>query len=159
VAEGRGRVPTVAPARTVPATTGYYRLLSVVLALELVWLLLVAASLVFLAAHLGPDADEITGGPNSRRMLLLTVPPLTVGLGLAIIGARQGLDRRIDAPGSLLATPLRLCLGLTALANGVIVVSLLTSLYHARTTWFVVGLAIASALGVVAIGCGRAARE
>jgi hypothetical protein len=140
-----------------PSATGN-RLLSVVLALELVWLLLVAVSLVFLAAHLGPDADEITGGPDSRRMLLWTVPPLTVGLGLAIIGARQALGRRIEAPASPLAVPLRLCLGLAALANAVVVASILTSLYHARTTWVVVGLALASAFGVVTFGCGRAAR-
>jgi hypothetical protein len=157
VAEGRGWVPTVAPARTVPATTGY-RLLSVALALELVWLLLVASSLVFLAAHLGADADEITGGPSSRRMLLWTVPPLTVALGLAIIGARQGLDRRVESPGSPLAAPVRLGLALTALANAAVVVSILTSLYHARTTWVVVGLALGSAFGVVAVGCGRASR-
>jgi hypothetical protein len=141
----------------VPAPTGH-RLLSVVLALELVWLLLVAASLVFLAAHLGPDADEITGGPNSRRMLLWTVPPLTVGLGLAIIGARQALDRRTGSAGSPLAVPRKLCLGLTAVANAAVVASILTSLYHARTTWVVVGLTLGSAFGVVAVGCGRAAR-
>jgi hypothetical protein len=159
VGEGRRLgVSTVDAARPVPAPTGY-RLLSIVLALELVWLLLVAASLVFLAAHLGADADEITGGPNSRRMLLLTVPPLTVGLGLAVIGARRALERRVAAPECSLRATLRLSLGLTAVANVVLMVSILTSLYHAHATWVLVGLALAAGLGLVAAACARAAHQ
>jgi hypothetical protein len=142
----------------VPATTGH-RLLSVFLTLELVWLLLVAASLVFLAAHLSGDPDDITGGPASRRMLLLTVPPFTVGLGLALIGARQAVERR----GASLSPPLRprlqVCLWLTAAANAAIVVSILTSLYHARATWVVVGLMLAVGLSLVAASCIRCTRR
>jgi hypothetical protein len=92
-------------------------------------------------------------------MLLLTVPPFTVGLGLALIGARQAVERR----GASLSPPLRprlqVCLWLTAAANAAIVVSILTSLYHARATWVVVGLMLAVGLSLVAASCIRCTRR
>jgi len=45
------------------------------------------------------------------------------------------------------------------LANVALVVSIATSLYHARTTWLVVGLAMAAAFSVVAVLCVRVARR
>jgi hypothetical protein len=149
--------PTVGPAREGPAPTRS-RALSVVLALELVWLLLVAASVVFLAAHLGPGSEHITGHGASRRVLLLAVLPLTLVVGFALIGARQAVDRSAAAPSVALSPRLRLCLWLAAAANGAVVVSIATSLYHARTTWVVVGLLLAAGLSLVAALCVRTTR-
>ena len=134
------------------------RVLSAVLLLELIWLLLVASSLVFLAAHLGGGTDEITGDAVSRRMLLLSVPPATVGLGLALIGARQAVEHRAASPSAPLSSTLRIALWVSALANTAIVVSIGISLYHARTTWILVGLGLAAALTAVTVACVRTAR-
>ncbi len=147
----------MAPQHARTPTTGL-RLLSAVLLLELIWLLLVAASLVFLAAHLGGGTDELTGDAVSRRLLLLTVPLMTVALGLALIGARQAIEHRAAAPDASLSAGRRVALGIAALANAVLVASIAISLYHARTTWVVVGLALAAALATVAVSCVRAAR-
>ena len=141
--------------RDQPATQ---RLLSAVLVLELVWLLLVAASVVFLTAHLTGSSEDIAGSPVPRRTLLLAVPALAVGLGFALIGARQAVDRRVTPPAEGLSGVLRACLWLTAAANAAVVVSILLSLYHARTTWVVVGVLLAAGLSAVAGACMRTAR-
>src|SRR5207248_1391900 len=60
--------------REVPARR---RVLSAALALELVWLMLTAAVVVSLAAHLG-SADEVGVDPASDRLLVYLVPPMTV---------------------------------------------------------------------------------
>src|SRR5580765_2837365 len=73
---GRWQLRVAAP-DAAPATTAL-RLLSAVLLLEVIWLLLVASALMFLAAHLGSGTDELTGDAVSRRLLLVTVPPITV---------------------------------------------------------------------------------
>jgi len=140
-----------------PGTTAL-RVLSAVLFLELIWLLVVAAALVFLAAHLGGGGDELTGDEVSRRLMLVTVPPIAVVVGLALIGARQSIDRKAVSPSEPLTRSRRAALWATALANGVLVVSIATSLYHARTTWLVVGTALAAAFSVVAAACVHAAR-
>src|SRR4051794_37710028 len=134
---GRFGMPVAGSTTRAPLATSS-RVLSIVLALELVWLLLVATSIVFLAAHLGAGTDEITGSPSSRRMLLIVVPPLTVALGLALIVARHAVDRRAASPDALLNRRQRLSLCVTALANGAVVLSIAISLYHAHTTWLVV---------------------
>jgi len=134
------------------------RVLSAVLMLELLWLVLIAASIVFLAAHLGLGAEDFTGDATVRGVLLAAVPPVAIVLGLALIGARQALDRIESSPVPL-SGALRLALWLTAVANGAVVVSILISLYHARMTWLVVGLLLAIGLAVVAGACVHAARE
>jgi hypothetical protein len=149
-------MPAAAP-DAAPATNAV-RLLSAVLLLELIWLLLVASALVFLSAHLGSGTDELTGDAVSRRLLLVTVPPITVVVGLALIGARQAIDHRALSPAGLLSRAHRTALWVTAVANGALVVSIATSLYHARTTWLVVGIAMAAAFAAVATACIRAAR-
>src|SRR5436305_10932300 len=116
------------------------RVLSAVLALELLWLLLVTASIVFLAAHLGPEAEEFTGDATVRGVLLVATPPVAIVVGLALIGARQAIDHIAAAPDAPLRPVLRGALWLTAVANGAVVVSILTSLYHAHPTWLVFGL-------------------
>jgi len=148
----------VATPDAAPATTAL-RVLSGVLLLELIWLLLVASALIFLAAHLGGGTDEFTGDEVSRRLLLITVPPIAVVVGLALIGARQAADRRALSPDLPLRATQRVALCVTALANGALVVSIATSLYHARTTWLVVGLVMAAAFSVVAVFCVRVARR
>ena len=67
------------------------RVLSAALSFELLSLLLVAASVVFFAAHLGPGSEEITGDATVRGVLLLVVPPIAVLVGLALMGARQAV--------------------------------------------------------------------
>jgi hypothetical protein len=138
--------------------TAALRVLSVVLFLELIWLLVVATALVFLAAHLGGGGDELTGDEVSRRLMLITVPPISVAVGLALIGARQAIDQRAESPGEALTRGRRAALWGTAVANGALVVSIATSLYHARTTWLIVGTAMAAAFSVIAAACVRAAR-
>jgi hypothetical protein len=133
------------------------RILSAVLALELLWLLLVTASVVFLAAHLGPGAEDFAGDATVRGALLTVMPPMAVVLGLAIIGARQAIDRVSAAPRHPLSGVLRLALWLTAAANAAVVVSILMSLYHAHATWIVVGLLLAVGLAAVAWACARTA--
>lgn len=140
------------------STTPTLRALSAVLLLELIWLLLVASALIFLAAHLGGGTDEFAGDEVSRRLLLVSVPMVTVIGGLALIGARQAVDHRALSPTMSLTGRLRLALCVAALGNAVLVVSIATSLYHARTTWLVVGLAMAGAFAVVAAACVRMAR-
>jgi hypothetical protein len=140
-----------------PATGA--RVLSAVLVLELLWLLLVAASVVFLAAHLSGDAEEFPADPVARRLLMLAVPPLAVVIGLALIGARQAVDRRIASPSTPVEPIRRMALWLTAAANAAVVVSILTSLYHAHATWIVVGLLLTAGLSFVAVACVRAARQ
>jgi len=134
------------------------RALSAVLALELVWVLVVTASVVFLAAHLGNDADDFPADPAARRLLLVLLPPVAVAIGLALIGARHAVERRALRPGVRLGSMLRLALWLTAVANGAVVVSIFTSLYHARVTWMVVGVLLAAGLTLVAVACVRTAR-
>jgi hypothetical protein len=153
---GRWEAPIMASDEEVAAPTRL-RALSAVLALELVWVLVVTASVVFLAAYLGNDADDFPADPVARRLLLVLLPPLAVVIGLALIGARQAVERRAVMPVERLGSMLRLSLWLAAVANGAVVVSILTSLYHARMTWMVVGLVLAVGLTVVAIACVRTA--
>jgi hypothetical protein len=133
-------------------------MLSTVLVLELLWVLLTTASVVFLAAHLGPGAEEFTGDKTVRGLLLVAVPPGAVLLGLALIGARQAVERVTAAPNAPLSSVLRLALWASAAANAAVVVSILTSLYHAHVTWFVVGALLAAGLSAVAWTCARTAR-
>ena len=133
--------------------------MSAVLALELLWLLLVTASVVFLAAHLGADADDFPADPAARRLLLIALPPLAVILGLALIVARQAVDRRGAAPGGSSEAMRRAALWVSAIANVAVVLSILTSLYHARMTWIVVGLLLAAGLSAVAWACVRTASQ
>ena len=135
------------------------RVLSAVLAFELLWLLLVTASVVFLAAHLGPGAEEFTGDATVRGVLLVAVPPMAIVLGLALIGARQAIDRVAGSPPVPLSGVLRLALWLSAVANGAVVVAILMSLYHAHTTWVVVGLLLAIGLSAVACACVRTTQK
>jgi len=140
-------------------TSNRARVLSAVLVLELLWLLLITASVVFLAAHLGADADDFPADPALRRLLLLGLPPLAVVLGLALIGARQAIDRRAISPGEDLDSRRRLALWVSAAANGALIVTIVISLYHAHMTWVVVGLLLAAGLAVVAWACVRTARR
>jgi hypothetical protein len=134
------------------------RVLAVVLNLELLWVLLVTAAVVFLAAHLGPGAEDFTGDETVRGVLLVGVPAVAVVLGLALIGARRGVERSALDPSAPLSRTHRLALWVSAGANAVVVGSILTSLYHAQMTWLVVGLLMAIGLGTVAWACGRTAR-
>ena len=134
------------------------RILSTVLVLELLWLLLTTASVVFLAAHLGPGAEEFTGDKTVRGLLLAAGPAVAVILGLALIGARHAVERVTAAPSTQLSRALRLALWVSAVANAVVVVSILTSLYHAHVTWFVVGTVLAAGLSAVAWTCAHTAR-
>ena len=154
---GRWETPTVAMGEEA-SSERRARILSTVLVLELVWLALTAASVVFLAAHLGPRAEEFTGDKTVRSVLLLGVPPVAVLLGLALIGARQAVEHTAGAPHAPLNGVLRLALWVTAAANTVVVVSIVTSLYHAHLTWFVVGVLLAAGLSAVAWTCARGAR-
>ena len=157
--EGRrwGAPHTVVEDEESSGTNGV-RVLSAVLSLELLWVLLVAASVVFLAAHLGPGAEEFTGDATVRGVLLVAAPPLAVVLGLALIGARHGVERRGASPAQPLGRVLRLALWITAVANAAVVLSILTSLYHAHMTWVAVGLVLAVALSWVALACVRTSR-
>jgi hypothetical protein len=155
---GRWEAPTVMSGVEAPSVTGA-KILSIVLVLELLWLLLVAASVVFLAAHLGPGAEEFTGDATVRGVLLIASPPVAVLLGLALIGARQAIDRAALAPAVPLSGPLRLALRVSAVANGAVVISIVTSLYHAQTTWLIVGAGLATGLAAVAWACARTARQ
>jgi hypothetical protein len=132
--------------------------LAVVLTLELLWLLLVTASVMFLAAHLGPGSEEFTGDATVRVVLLVGVPPLAVVLGFALIGARQAVERSTGSAAAPVSRWRRLALWLSAGANAIVAISILTSLYHAQTTWLVVGLLIAVGLTTVAWACARTAR-
>jgi len=134
------------------------RILSAVLVLELVWVVLTTAAVVFLAAHLGSRAEEFTGDKAVRSVLLVAVPPAAVLVCLALIGARQALEHVAEAPHAPLGRLLRLALWVSAAANTVVVVSIATSLYHAHMTWFVVGVLLAAGLSVVAWTCARTAR-
>jgi hypothetical protein len=134
------------------------RILSGVLVLELLWVVLTTASVVFLAAHLGPRAEEFTGDKTARSVLLVAVPPVAVLLGLALIGARQAMGHVASAADAPLTGPLRLALWVSAAANAVVVISIATSLYHAHVTWFVVGVLLATGLSAVAWTCARTAR-
>jgi hypothetical protein len=160
---GRWEAPSTVSSHEGPETAGVLhatqRLLSAVLVLELLWLLLVAASVVFLAAHLTGSSEDVAGDPVPRRTLLLAVPVLSVGLGFALIGARQAVDRRATSPDEGLSRVLRSCLWLTAAANAAVVVTIVTSLYHARATWVVVGVLLAAGLSAVAVACMRTARS
>jgi nitrate reductase gamma subunit len=84
---------------------------------------------------------------------------LAIVMGLALIGARRAIDRRTASPSTPLDPMRRTALWLTAAANVAVVVSILTSLYHAHTTWIVVGLLLAAGLSLVAVACVRAARQ
>jgi hypothetical protein len=135
------------------------RILSAVLVLELLWLMLLAASVVFLAVHLSGDTADFPADPIARRVVLVAVPPMAVIVGLALISARQAVDRRMVAPSVPLDSLHRGALLLTAAANVAVVVSIVTSLYHAHATWVVVGLGMTAGLIVVAVACVRAARQ
>jgi hypothetical protein len=131
------------------------RLLGAVLTLELLWLLLVTASIVFLAAHLGPGAEEFTGDATVRGLLLTAAPVVAVLVGLALIGARQAIDRVSSVPTVPLSRMHRAALWVTAVANAAVVVTILVSLYHAHMTWLVVGLLLAAGLSIVTWACVR----
>jgi len=135
------------------------RLLAAALHFELVWLLLVAVVIVFLASHLGSDSGEVTGTRTSDLLLLVLAPPVALVVGAALIGARQAVDRLATAPSEALRRSRRAALWLAALGNAAVVIVILISLYHARTTWMVVGLALAAAMALVTVGCVRAARR
>ena len=134
------------------------RVLSVALTFELLWLLLVTASVVFFAAHLGPRSDDFSGDATVRGVLLIAAPPVAVVVGLALVGARQGVERAATPNGPPLTRMLRVALWTAAIANAAVVLSILTSLYHAHTTWIAVGVLLASALSSVAWACARTAR-
>src|SRR5437763_9302201 len=70
------------------------RLLSAVLAVEVLWLLLTAAVIVFLAAHLGSAGETVGNDPEIDRRLVYVVPPLAALVGLALLGARGAVDHR-----------------------------------------------------------------
>src|SRR5205814_6885096 len=113
---GRWETPTMVSGDEASSATGA-RVLSAVLTLELLSLLLITASVVFLAAHLGPGAEEFTGDATVRGVLLVAVPPLAIVLGLALIGARKAIDRTTGSPPEPLSDVLRLALWLSAVAN------------------------------------------
>lgn len=133
------------------------RLLSGALAIELVWLVLTAAVVVFLAAHLGGDADNVGGDPSTNRLLVYAVPMVTAVLALALLGARHALDRH---EGSYPSVPpiLRAALWVSGGGNAVLLVTIAASLYHAEASWMVLGGALLAAVGLVTAGCVRAAR-
>jgi len=112
------------------------RVLRVVLTLELLWVLLLTVAVVFLAAPLAP---------------------VGVLLALVLIGARRGVDQSARAEAPPLRRVHRLALWCSAGANAVVVLSILTSLYHAQSTWLVVGLLLAAGLTTVAWACARTA--
>jgi hypothetical protein len=156
VSEGGGwQAPTVA-SKEAPATTGA-RLLSAALIFELLWLVLVAASVVFLAAHLGADADDFPADPVARRVVLVVLPPAAVIIGLALVGARRAVDRHAISPSEPIDSLHRVALWVSAVANVAVVLSIVTSLYHAHMTWIVVGLLLVAALSLVAWACARLA--
>jgi hypothetical protein len=140
------------------SATRWRRLLAAALHFELVWLLLVAVVIVFLASHPGSDSGEVTGNHTSDLLLLLIVPPVALVFGAALLGARQAVDRLVAAPSEIPRRSRRAALWLAALGNAAVVVVILISLYHARTTWMVVGLGLALGMAVVTAGCVRATR-
>ena len=155
---GRLQTPTVMSGDEASNATRA-RVLSAVLALELLWLLLVTSSVVFLAAHLGPGAEEFTGDATVRGVLLIAVPPVAVVVGLGLIGARQAIDRVTATPHAALSSIRRVALWLSAIVNAAVVATILTSLYHAHMTWIVVGLLLAVGLSAVAWACVRTASQ
>jgi len=80
-------------------------------------------------------------------------------LGLALIGARQAVDRRAGGADETLDSRRRLALWVSAAANVAVIASIVTSLYHAHMTWVVVGLLLATGLALVAWACVRTARQ
>jgi hypothetical protein len=135
------------------------RLLAAALHFELVWLLLVAVVIVFLASHLGSDTGEVTGNRTSDLLLLLIVPPIAIVFGAGLLGARQAVDRLAADPSQVPQRSRRAALWLAALGNAAVVAVILASLYHAHATWMVVGLALAGAMALVTAGCVRVARR
>jgi hypothetical protein len=131
--------------------------LSAALMFELLWLVLVVASVVFLAAHLGADADDFPADPVARRIVLAVVTPAAVIIGLALVGARQAVDRHAISPGAPVDSLRRAALWLSAIANVALALTIVTSLYHAHMTWIVVGLFLVAALSSVAWACARLA--
>ncbi|MBV8386498.1 MAG: hypothetical protein JO248_08690 [Acidimicrobiia bacterium] len=154
---GRHRAPTVL-AEEAASVSPRTRALAAALTFELLWLLLVTASVVFFAAHLGPRSDDFSGDATVRGVLLVVVPPLAVVIGLALVGARQAVERAAAPNGPPLTNMLRIALWTAAIANGGVVLSILTSLYHAHTTWIAVGVVLAAALSAVGWACARTAR-
>ena len=134
------------------------RLLSAALAIELVWLALTAAVVVFLAAHMGDGSEEFGGDPSTDRVLVYVVPPVAAALGLALVGARQALDRqgRTGQPVTLLR---RIGLWLSAAGNAGLMATIAASLYHAEASWMVLGAALLLVVGLVTAGCVRTARS
>jgi len=134
------------------------RALAAALTFELISLLLITASVVFFAAHLASRSDDFSGDATARGVLLVLVPPMAVVVGLALLGARQAVERAAAPDGPPLSTVLRVALWTATIANAAVVVSILTSLYHARTTWVALGFLLAAALSTVAWACARTAR-
>ena len=66
------------------------RLLAAALHFELVWLLLVAVVIVFLASHLGSDSGEVTGNRTSDLLLLVIAPIFGALVGYLVPGAGLG---------------------------------------------------------------------
>jgi hypothetical protein len=132
------------------------RLLSGALAIELVWLVLMAAVIVFLAAHLGDGSEEFGSDPATDRALLYVVPPIAAALGLALVGARQALDRSGRAEPTTRIS--RLALWVTAAGNAGLLATIAASLYHAEASWMVLGGGLLVAVGLITAGCVRAAR-
>ena len=110
------------------------RVLTVALTLELLCVLLLTPVVVFFAAPIAPVA---------------------VLLALALIGARRAVERSAIADAAPLSRLQHAGLWVAASANAALVLSILTSLYHAHLTWVVVGLLLMAALAAVAWGCAR----
>jgi hypothetical protein len=140
---------------TVPARQ---RLLSAVLAVELLWLLLTAAVIVFLAAHLGPSDETVGNDPQIDRALVYVVPPLVLLVGLAILGARGAVDRFRGGQQHLGALS-RLALWVTAAGNAVLAATIASSLYHAHASWMALGTVLLVAAALTMAGCAAAARR
>ena len=156
MSEGGGQAPTVASEGEASVPTGA-RVLSAALVFELLWLVLVAASVVFLAAHLGTDADDFPADPAARRVVLAVLPPAAVIIGLALLGARQVVERHAISPSEPVDSLHRVALWVSALAHVAVVLSIVNSLYHAHMTWIVVGLLLVAVLSLVAWACVRLA--
>ena len=132
------------------------RLLSFALAVEVAWVLLTAAVVLFLAGHLGDSSDRLSGDATGDRFLVYLVPPLAFVLVVALVGARQALgrgrERRRMPPTS------RVALWMAAAGNAGLVAAVAVTLYHAQASWVVLGGVIAGLAALVTAGCARAAR-
>jgi hypothetical protein len=120
------------------------RLLGAALALELAWLALTAAALVFLAAHLGSGGDDVVAAAQDGRFLVYVVPPVALLIGTSLVGARRGS---------------RPALWGAAAANSALAATIAASLYHAEVSWMVLGSLLLVAVGLVTGGCVGGARR